>query len=224
MVKWTILIVGLILTWAATAGPEDRLKARQMIQEYVDARGGEAEALLNPAIDVTSRTIICSACHGKDGNSVKAEIPSLAEQNPVYFVEQFLIFQRKERYPELMHHFAQQFDDDGMVALALHFSDLPREVNMPVDAEKGKGGKNIYDTQCAGCHGPQGAGNGEVFASIHKQRPDYLMLSLKRYRDADKDRRSHEMEGVVADWPEETIEALAHYIAGLSGEATEGAN
>jgi cytochrome c553 len=218
MSKWNILLLGLVMAMGVQAGPEDRQRAQQLIDDYIAERGGSREAARkNPSIDISSRTIMCSACHGRDGNSVKPDIPSLADQNVLYFVEQFLIFQRQGRYPELMHGFADQFTEKEAVALALHYSALPRKVNIPVDMKKAKRGKPLYDAQCAGCHGKDGRGNGEVFASIHAQRPDYLTLTLQRYRDSDEDRRSHEMEGVVPDWDDQTIEGIAHYIASLDG-------
>ncbi len=225
MSKWSILLLGLAVSVGVQAAPEDRQRAQQLINDYIAKQGGSREAAReNPAIDIPSRTIICSACHGKDGNSVKPDIPSLADQNVLYFVEQFLVFQRKGRYPELMHGFSQQFTEDETVALALHYSALPRKVNIPVDMAKARRGKPLYEAQCAGCHGKDGRGNAEVFASIHAQRPDYLALTLQRYRDSSEERRSHEMEGVVPDWDDLTIEAIAHYIASLDGGATAEAD
>ena len=91
MIKRTLPVMLLAASIGAQAAPEDRLRAQQLIDAYIAERGGSKEAArANPAIDISSRTIICSACHGRDGNSVKPDIPSLADQNALYFVEQFL--------------------------------------------------------------------------------------------------------------------------------------
>ena len=35
------------------------------------------------------RSMLCGYCHGKDGNSVKPDIPNLAGQNTEYLLKQF---------------------------------------------------------------------------------------------------------------------------------------
>ncbi len=221
MGRWIGVVAAILTTTMGYAGPEERVEARQLLMEYVAERGGLEQALANPLIDIRERTLVCVACHGDDGNSVRADIPSIAEQNPAYFIEQMLIFQREGRYPEMMHGFAEQFAAAEIVALALHYAQLPRTVKIPVDRQLGAQGEALYQNHCASCHGARGEGVGEVFAAIHKQRPDYLVRTMQRYRTGDIQRRSHEMEEIIGDWPEQTIRQLAHYIAGLPGKARE---
>lgn len=210
---WSLILA--VAASTALAGPEQRDLAKVMVDKYVKERGGLATALAKPAVDIEDRTKICGYCHGKEGNSTHPEIPSLAGQNPLYFVEQILVFQAEERYPKMMHGFARNLEDDAAVAVALHYSSLPRQVTMKVDATRAVRGKSIYAEKCAGCHGLDGRGTPAALATINGQRPDYLVTTMLRFRDPNQKRQSHEMGANASGLSNGQIEDIAHFVAGL---------
>ncbi len=71
---------------------------------------------------VEERIKACAACHGADGNSVTAGIPSIAAQ-PKIFTENYLVMTREGiRGNEVMQGLLKGVPDREIVALAIYFS------------------------------------------------------------------------------------------------------
>lgn len=206
----------LLVSFGAMAGIAEREGAKGLVNAYLAGHGGSLE---NPPetypVDIHDTVRICGYCHGMDGNSIQPNIPSLAAQNPLYFVEQMLVFHAEDRYPVFMHGVAQQMSDTKKVAAALYYADLPRTQTMDVNPEKAARGEKFYRNLCAHCHGSEGSGASETYANIRSQRPDYLIITLKRFRDQSFKRKSHEMGAIVGGLSDADIEGLAHYLASL---------
>ncbi|MEN8177196.1 MAG: c-type cytochrome [Pseudomonadota bacterium] len=199
----------------AFTGVNERSQANKIVTSYQERAGSAEEILSNPPFDIEDRTRVCGLCHGKDGNSTHTDIPSLAGQNPRYFVEQLIVFQNAGRYPKMMHDIAKKMDDETMVTIAVYYSTLPRLVTMPVDTSLDEQGKKLYTELCIHCHGEGATGANNNYASIRAQRPDYLTTTIKRLRNGDRKRTSHVMSTVVKGMSDQEITALANYIAGL---------
>jgi len=211
-----ILATVMGMTWLAHADVPQRAEAKQVLETYQKSQGSSAGKASGKSDDMLERTRLCGYCHGKDGNSVHPEIPSLAGQNPQYFIEQLLLFKQKTRkYPAVMHDYARQMDPDTMAAIALYFADLPRRSMGQVDAAKAAAGAALYKSFCSNCHGMDGKGANEGYAAINAQSPAYVALSLKRFRDNALERSSHAMQIAARGMTDQEIESLAHYIAGL---------
>jgi cytochrome c553 len=165
------------------------------------------------------RALLCSYCHGEDGNSVKPEVPNLAGQNPVYLLSQIDKFADGRRKNFVMNSLAKKFTLDDKVNLAIYFS-KQKVHNKKVDVELAAKGRLIYSGTCTSCHGARGRGNVE-YARLAGQRPAYVKMTLNRFRknarhpeQVDKTaRHSVIMESVVKELSDEQIEALAAYIA-----------
>jgi len=199
----------------ASADIQHRAQAKGMIDAYVESQGGKDAALANPPPNLEELVQTCGVCHGKDGNSTHANIPSLAAQNPRYIVEQILAFQDRQRASNIMHLNAKQIAAASMPALALYFSNLPRRVTTKVDEDKAKAGEQLYQALCANCHGTDGTGSNETYANIRAQRTDYLISTLRRFQGSGIQRHSHEMSIATRGLTDAEIQSLAHYIAGF---------
>ncbi len=217
MRRLILISVLLLITWPAAAGVEQRQQASRLLNAYLAEHGPRQKAIAQPPVAIEERLTICGYCHGKDGNSTHADIPSLAGQNPVYVVEQLLVFRTGERYPVMMHGFAKNLTDQEAVAAGLHYSSLPRTSTMETDPELAAAGAPLYQQQCAACHGEDGAGVSEDSAVISAQRPDYLITTMTRFRDPNEQRQSHEMGAEAVKLSDAQIKALAHYIGDLGG-------
>lgn len=200
---------------SALAETQHRAQAKAIYQAYLDRHGGAAAALAAAPPDLGTHLQACQACHGPDGNSIHVKIPSLAEQNPRYLIEQLLTFQDRKRQPSIMHAYADALDNDQMAAMALQFAALPRRLTVKPDPDKAQAGEALYQALCRHCHGSDGTGAGEVYANLRAQRADYLALSLHRFQGTGIGRSSHEMALATRGLSAAEIESLAHYLAGL---------
>ncbi len=70
------------------------------------------------------RALLCSQCHGKDGNSVKMDIPNLASQNPVYLLEQIQKFADGRRKDFVMNALAKNFSPEDKVNLTIFYANM----------------------------------------------------------------------------------------------------
>lgn len=214
-----------LLIFLGLSGPpllamEDEVKGLMLIIEQRMEDPAAKQEAMRAGRD---RALLCSYCHGDDGNSVKPEVPNLAAQNPVYLLDQINKFARGERENFVMNSLAKKFSLDDKVNLAIYYA--RQEVDdKAVDEQLAARGEKIYNNRCTSCHGESGGGSAE-YARLAGQQPEYVSLTLKRFRatargsaEADETvRRSTIMESIVEGLDDTQLEALAAYLAGLEG-------
>lgn len=167
------------------------------------------------------RTVLCSNCHGIDGNSVQGDIPNLAGQNPAYIIEQFDKFFTGERKNFVMQTLAGVFTFKDKVNLAIYYTSQ-KVKPQGFDASLASRGQKIYRSVCFRCHGDNGKGE-EGYARLAGQQIDYVKMTLKRFRanatktadEYDVKRTNVNMEQVTVFLTDEDIDGLAHYIASM---------
>lgn len=201
--------------FAAEGEPEDRERIMAEIEKHLSDDGARQVAMRAGE----ERSVLCANCHGIDGNSVRPDIPNLAEQNAAYIIEQIGKFVDGRRKHFVMPVLARDFTFQDKVNLAVYYASQPLQpgAGNPVLAARGK---PVYDKLCFGCHGADGRGQAG-YALIAGQKVDYAIATLKRFRDNaaktnenEKSKRSDLfMEQATAQLTDEEIEALAHYAA-----------
>jgi cytochrome c553 len=156
----------------------------------------------------------CGACHGEDGNSRMPNTPSLAGQPEFYLTNQLFFFREGVRQVAGMSELLKGLKDDDLVALASHFAKLePKASDEPVDPALVKRGAGLVEPmRCASCHLPSFAGQDQM-PRLAKQRIDYLIHSLKEFRDNKRSGADTLMSNVVIGISDDDIAALAHYAA-----------
>src|SRR5205085_4033328 len=80
--------------------------------------------------DGAARSVVCSACHGPNGNSTNPEWPRLAGQSAVYIAEQLRLFRTGVRDNPVMQPQAAALSDKDIDDLAVYF-----EAQMPSGLE-----------------------------------------------------------------------------------------
>ncbi len=213
---------GLLILLAMSASPllamEDGIQRLMLI---IEQRLEDPAARQQAMQAGRNRALLCSYCHGNEGNSLKPDVPNLAGQNPVYLLDQIGKFARGERKNFVMNSLAKDFTLDDKVNLAIYFARQTVKAR-PQDETLAARGKRLYAQRCVGCHGERGHGTAE-YARLAGQRPEYLRLTLERFRahdrgeqqEAENVRRSPIMESIAARLSNENIEVLAAYLAGL---------
>lgn len=165
------------------------------------------------------RSVLCAHCHGADGNSLRPEIPNLAEQNIPYIVEQIGKFADGRRKNFVMQQLASSFTTDDKVNLAIYFNSQKLK---PIEADRllATQAAPIFNSVCKLCHGEDGRGE-QGYAHIAGQKPQYVINTLQRFKavaqhKVDSDdimRSSARMEQVANRLSDQDINALANYIA-----------
>jgi cytochrome c553 len=160
------------------------------------------------------RIKLCSTCHGEDGNAQTPNTPSLAGQPEVYLTNQLFLFREGVRNVPGMSELLKGLKDDDLVALAGHFAALkPKASEETIDPALAKRGAALVEPmRCASCHLPSFAGQDQM-PRLAKQRIDYLIHSLKQFRDNARSGADTLMSNVVIGVSDDDIAALAHYAA-----------
>ena len=163
---------------------------------------------------LAERITLCGTCHGEDGNSRMQNIPSLAGQPEFYVLNQLFLMREGVRRIEVMTPFVKDLKDDEMDALAKHYARLaPKPSDEPTDPALVQRGTELANARrCGSCHLPSLAGQDQM-PRLAKQRIDYLVLTMKSYRDSPRPGADTAMSAAVAGLSDADLTALAHYAA-----------
>ena len=176
-------------------------------------RVGDALAQSGP---LAEKIQLCAACHGEDGNSKLEKIPSLAGQPAFFILNQLFLMREGVRKVEAMAPIVKDLKDDDLNNLSQHFAALPpKRSDEAVDAALAKKGAEIAaQRRCSSCHLPTLAGQDQM-PRLARQRLDYLIPTLKSYRDSPRPGADTAMSAAIAGATDADITALAHYAASL---------
>jgi cytochrome c553 len=164
---------------------------------------------------VQQRLPVCLACHGANGQSQTADVPSLGGQQAFYTTVQLLMFRERMRVAEPMNEMAKGLSDDDLRSFADVIAKLPAPPPPagPVDdARMARARALIEQNRCNFCHTPTFAGQDNV-PRIADQREEYLVKALRGYKDNSRHGYDSSMADVVAPITDAQIPDLAYYIA-----------
>ena len=170
-------------------------------------------------------TLVCTACHGKDGNSVVGTYPNIAGQNEQYLLKQMLDIKSKARSAPLMAGILDNLDEQQLENIAAYYSEQKLSSGS-VDPKLVELGETIYRSgikrkeiaACSACHAPDGSGNGPAaFPVLSGQWPEYTVAQLKAFRSGERhnDGDARMMRITSMDLSDHEIEAVASYLFGL---------
>lgn len=173
---------------------------------------------------------VCQGCHGTDGNSYGPEWPNLASQHTSYLRKQITNFRDGVRKNETMNSMAAGLSEQDIMDIAAYFSsqslaEQQAQSNEQLNSELIKTGRKIFKggnrfsgvPACAGCHGPNGVGNGPAaFPHLAGQKPTYLIKTLKDFKSGARANDPNEiMRNIAAKLTVSEIKAVANYVATL---------
>jgi len=162
----------------------------------------------------------CFQCHGPDGNSTMPGTPSLAGQQPRYFVTAVREYLDGTRGTSPMHMLVRDMRSTDLESVALYFAS-----QTPAQRPPASFGNPAAATQhvilCAGCHGPLGVSDDAATPSLAGQDPQYLVNAIRAFRNA---RKYEPMMRVVAGLTDTDIDNIAaFYTMQKSKPAVNGA-
>lgn len=194
---------------------QEDLAIRAKLEAQIQHLTSDAEAKQKLMYDAKRRMTLCKACHGEDGNAVAPNVPSLAGQNPVYLVDQFMRFGDGRRNDFTMSSLAKVINDEDKIKLAIYFSEqeiIPAGGGQPELMQRGQ---ERYQLFCVECHGEDGKGAKQGYARLAGQRPEYIVKMLNEFKNQTGRRSNPWMTARANALSETDMEAVATYLANM---------
>lgn len=179
------------------------------------------------------KAIVCTACHGQNGNSANPEWPSLAGQNAAYLREQLKLFRAGQRNNPVMYPLAMPLTDEDIADISAYFA-IQTPAGLEAEAAYWKAGERLYRAgdrarqipACKACHGPVGRGNsGAGYPALIAQHSVYTIKQLtdyaagQRYVDLEgkptSSRNGQVMKTISKRLTADDLRDLAAYIQGM---------
>ncbi len=205
ILKWVMVIGSVLCLTPATWAQENTLD-KNLKKVLADP------ALVKQAMEGAKKfNFFCANCHGNTGISVKNDVPNLAGQNPSYLITQIDKFARGMRRYQYMQDSMKMLTEADKINLTVYYA-----VNAvtPAGQQTSAVGKTLFAERCAICHQAEAHGN-EIIPRLAGQHPQYLELSIKRYRDRSGERIYEPMSRMTAGLKDTEITALATYLSSL---------
>lgn len=164
-----------------------------------------------------AKSAACAKCHNDDGNSTTPGVPSLAGQQPRYFVVALQEYLHGARKTDPMHALLPLLNKMDMESLALYFaSQTPTQRSAPPSGDPVAGER--LSTVCAGCHGPRGISVDAATSTLAGQDFKYLVNAIRAYSRL----RQHEgMRALVSKLSEKDINDIAAFYTVQTAKAAE---
>jgi len=163
----------------------------------------------------------CASCHKPEGwGLASGTVPQIAGQHHKVVIKQLADIRAGNRVNPLMlpHASAQAIGGPQAVADVAGYVD---SLKMSIDNGKGSGrnlelGKQVYQANCARCHGAQGEGDGEKFVPrIQSQHYKYMLRQFRAIRDGKRRNADPEMAEQIQNLKDKEVEAVLDYASRL---------
>jgi cytochrome c553 len=159
----------------------------------------------------------CTSCHGVDGNSQTPGTPSLAGQQPIYFVAATQEYMTNARESAPMVPLLRKLSKLDIESAALYFaSQMPAQRSAPATGDAVAG--EPLTAVCGGCHGSHGVSTDSATPSLAGQDPQYLAHSIKAYRTT---RKHALMSRLVASLSDQDIANIAAFYSTQKSKPAE---
>jgi cytochrome c553 len=172
-----------------------------------------------------SKTIVCGACHGPDGNSLVPVFPNLAGQGERYLLKQLHEIKDGKRVVPEMTGLLVPLSDQDLADIAAYYagqkvSAVAADPDLAAQGEAlFRGGKLEQGVPaCIGCHSPNGAGIPSAgFPQLSGQHAAYIKKQLTAFREGYRtnDGDTLVMRAIASKLSNRDIDALAAFIQGL---------
>ena len=173
------------------------------------------------------KSIVCSACHGQDGNSINPLWPSLAGQHEQYTINTLKAYQNGTRVDAVMKAQLMALTEKDFEDIAAYYN-AQKMQKKGYDYALAKKGESLYRggnastgvAACIACHGPTGRGNpGAGYPYLAGQHAQYTKDALKDYITLERKAGLNDMmQSLASRLTEEEIEAVSEYIQALGSE------
>lgn len=197
MARWTISVRRVFLILGLTALP---------CTAFAQSKGDPARG--------ATKVAVCAACHGPEGGKPLAGMPALSGQQEEFLVLQMILLREGLRDVPVMDGMLKPFSDPDLMDIAAYYSKArPFTSNSPRDAQRYNAGAKLSQAMgCGSCHVTGYVGQRQV-PRLTNQREDYLISTLKAYRDNKRSGTDTSMNAVMYQTTDADIALLSHYLA-----------
>jgi cytochrome subunit of sulfide dehydrogenase len=181
------------------------------------------------ASDVAKLVEPCFACHGKNGVSTEADVPSIAGYSEDYFSQSLDMYVTKDRpCVETEYHsgskkgvktnmceIVKDLSESDIQLMGQYFASQ-KFVRTPqvYDVELAKIGREIHMDQCEECHSKAGSLPSDNAGILGGQKMPYLREQIKFVRDG-KRFTSKKMKRLLEQFNDAEIDAVVHYYGSI---------
>ena len=152
----------------------------------------------------------CIACHGEDGNSLTAGVPSLTGLHVKYLVAATQAYQEGARKSNVMATMISHLSDTDIEKVSYYFATRATRIRQATQEGDPLSGEKTSEN-CASCHGAKGVSSDPANPSLAGQDAKYLFLAIREYAGG---KRAHEgMKNAVAELSEQDMRNVAAYYA-----------
>ena len=164
----------------------------------------------DPFLSIRGDMRKCIKCHGEDGNSTRAGMPSLTAQDPEYFVSAMMAYVDGSRNHSLMGRLVKELDETTIRQMGTFYA-----VQEPTQTETlGEGDINVgrrLSAECAACHGEDGNAAKPSMPTLAGQDAKYFIKGMNHYKNGE--RQHQKMFEAVEQLSEQDMVDLASYYA-----------
>jgi sulfide dehydrogenase cytochrome subunit len=171
----------------------------------------------------------CFACHGKDGNSTDAHVPSIASYSEEYLASTLKKYQAKERPCVEAEYLSGSKkgskSDMCKIAAELKESDVKQigeffvaqtfvRTPQPTDPQLVAKGKSVYKLKCYTCHNDDGTFPGDHAGILAGQKMAYLKQQIKFFKEGKRE-MPKKMKPKLEALDDSELEAVVHFFASV---------
>ena len=178
---------------------------------------------IQPAGDIVAGKAVaasCAACHGSDGISPQAGVPSIAGQHASYIQGALLAYKKGGRKDESMQQAVDELGEQEIADVAAYYASLngfnarPNgpETALPPDDDPFAAVKKLT-AMCAGCHGEDGNATAAATPSLAGQHDAYLIEAIEAYQGGA--RAEPMMQALTKPLTPGQVEDIAYFYAAM---------
>jgi cytochrome c553 len=156
----------------------------------------------------------CAACHGAADRAPLPATPWLDGQLEEVTVLQLVLIREGLREVPPMAGLLDKLTDPDLMDIGAYYArKTPPSASGPAEAKRRARGAELAKSMgCGSCHMADFSGQKQVPRTAN-QREDYLVATMKAYRDNKRTGPDTSMNGILYRVPDGDIEALAHFLA-----------
>jgi sulfide dehydrogenase cytochrome subunit len=178
-------------------------------------------ALAGAAVaDVDAVAAGCAGCHGDNGVSQDAAIPTIAGLSEFYHADQLYFYRDGDRPcgqanadGQTMCTVAGDLSDDDIDAVAAHFAEMAfAPAKQQFDAELAAAGEIIHERDCGMCHSDGGSSADDDAGILAGQWAGYLEHTFASYRAGEREMPAP-MKKKIDALSDDDVKALINFYA-----------